>query len=219
MLVIGGLYGGFVTVVEAASLGVMGALVIGMARGRLPWKEISACLVEALRISAAIFMLIIGVFLFQYFLAVTQTSQQVAAWLSGLPYSPLTIMIFIVLGFPGNGGYDVRPARLELGGTCWSIAPVALPGQRSRGDRAIPGYGSLGGEDGLDEPRLDDAVEIDELLEGDALRDGRPGAALAARGVSGDQPGSAQDHVVNARSSDVRELSSVVALRIAVADR
>jgi tripartite ATP-independent transporter DctM subunit len=114
VVVIGGLYGGFVTVVEAASLGVMGALVIGVARGRLPWPEISACLVEALRISAAIFMLIIGVFLFQYFLAVTQTSQQVAAWLSGLPYSPLTIMIFIVLGYLAAGTFIDEVATMLL---------------------------------------------------------------------------------------------------------
>src|SRR5258706_9330213 len=58
-------------------------------------------------------------------------------------------------------------------GTCWSIAPVRAAVVNGRGDRATPGYGSLGGEDGLDEPRLDDAVEIDELLEGDALRGGR----------------------------------------------
>ena len=114
VLVIGGLYGGFVTVVEAASLGVVGALLIGVVRGRLPWNEIVECLVEALRITAAIFMLIIGVFLFQYFLAVTQTSQQVAAWLTGLQYPPIMIMIFIVFGYLAAGTFIDEVATMLL---------------------------------------------------------------------------------------------------------
>ena len=113
-IVIGGLYGGFVTVVEAASLGVMGALFIGVVRGRLPWKEIMGSLVEALRTAAAIFMLIIGVFLFQYFLAVTQTSQQVAQWLSGLQFAPITIIVFIVIGYLIAGTFIDEVATMLL---------------------------------------------------------------------------------------------------------
>jgi C4-dicarboxylate transporter, DctM subunit len=113
-IVIGGLYGGFVTVVEAASLGVMGALFIGLVRRRLPWSEVRESLVEALRTSAAIFMLIIGVFLFQYFLAVTQTSQQVAQWLSGLQFAPITIIVFIVIGFLVAGTFIDEVATMLL---------------------------------------------------------------------------------------------------------
>ncbi len=114
VVVMGGIYGGFVTVVEAASLGVMGALIIGIARGRLPWATIAECLVEALRTSAAIFLLIIGVFLFQYFLAVTQTSQQLAAWLTQLPYTPITIMCFIVIGYLLAGTFIDEVATMLL---------------------------------------------------------------------------------------------------------
>jgi tripartite ATP-independent transporter DctM subunit len=114
VIVIGGIYGGFVTVVEAASLGVMGALLIGIVRGRLPWPMIVECLVEALRTSAAIFMLIIGVFLFQYFLAVTQTSQSLAAWLAQLPFAPITIMLFIVLGYLAAGTFIDEVATMLL---------------------------------------------------------------------------------------------------------
>ena len=114
VIVIGGIYGGFVTVVEAAGLGVVGALAIGVARRRLPRKEIMASLVEALRTSAAIFMLIIGVFLFQYFLAVTQTSQQVALWLSGLQYPPITIIVFIMLGYLLAGTFIDEVATMLL---------------------------------------------------------------------------------------------------------
>ncbi len=46
------------------------------------WIGITGYLVEGLRISASIFLLIVGVFLFQYFLAVTQTPQKLAEWLA-----------------------------------------------------------------------------------------------------------------------------------------
>jgi TRAP-type C4-dicarboxylate transport system permease large subunit len=59
-------------------------------------------------------MLIIGVFLFQYFLAVTQTSQQLAAWLGGLPFAPITIMIFIVLGYLAAGTFIDEVATMLL---------------------------------------------------------------------------------------------------------
>jgi len=95
-LVIGGIYGGFVTIIEAAGLGVIGALAIGLARRRLTWSQIVSSLVESLRTSAAIFFILISAFLFQFFLAVTQTSQLLAEWLSTLPLSPTGIMLVIL---------------------------------------------------------------------------------------------------------------------------
>jgi tripartite ATP-independent transporter DctM subunit len=96
LVVIGGIFGGFVTVTEAAGLGVFGATVIGIARGRLPWARIVESLVEALRTSAAIFFIVIAAFLFQYFLAVTQMSQLLADALVHLPVGPLGIVITIL---------------------------------------------------------------------------------------------------------------------------
>jgi tripartite ATP-independent transporter DctM subunit len=95
-LVIGGIYGGFVTIVEAAGLGVVGALVIGIARRRLDWNSFVNCLVESLRTSASIFFILISAFLFQYFLAVTQTSQLLAEFLSNLPISATGVMLLII---------------------------------------------------------------------------------------------------------------------------
>jgi len=98
VLVIGGIYGGFVTIVEAAGLGVVGALAIGVLRRRLSWNDFVACLVDSLRTSAAIFFILIAAFLFQYFLAVTQTSQMLADFLSTLPLSPTGVML-VIIGF------------------------------------------------------------------------------------------------------------------------
>jgi tripartite ATP-independent transporter DctM subunit len=95
-LVIGGIYGGFVTITEAAGLGAFGSLLLGVARRRLSWQAIVASLVEALRTSAAIFFILIAAFLFQYFLAVTQMSQLLSDLLTSLPIGPTGIVIVIL---------------------------------------------------------------------------------------------------------------------------
>ena len=95
-LVMGGIYGGVVTVTEAAGVGAFGALVIGVARGRLSWSAIVDCLVEALRTSATIFFILIAAFLFQYFLAVSQMSQLLGDFLTSLPVGPLGVVIVIL---------------------------------------------------------------------------------------------------------------------------
>ena len=96
VLVMGGIYGGLVTITEAAGLGAFGALVIGVARGRLSWSAIVDCLVEALRTSATIFFILIAAFLFQYFLAVSQMSQLLGDFLTSLPVGPLGVVIVIL---------------------------------------------------------------------------------------------------------------------------
>ena len=96
VLVMGGIYGGFVTITEAAGLGVIGALTIGVLRRKLDWKGIETSLVEALRTSASIFFILIAAFLFQFFLAVTQMSQLLADFLVSLPVGPLGIVIVLL---------------------------------------------------------------------------------------------------------------------------
>jgi tripartite ATP-independent transporter DctM subunit len=95
-LVIGGIYGGFVTITEAAGLGAFGSLVIGVLRRRLSWQGILDSLVDALRTSAAIFFILIAAFLFQYFLAVSQMSQLLGDLLTSLPVGPLGVVIVIL---------------------------------------------------------------------------------------------------------------------------
>lgn len=120
-VVIGGIYGGFTTVTEGASLGVVGALVIGLARRRLSWKVILECLVESLRTSAGIFFIAISAFLFQYFLAVTEASQSLATWMTALQVEPITIIIFIVIGYLVAGMFIDELATVLL------TVPILFP--------------------------------------------------------------------------------------------
>ena len=98
-LVLGGMYGGLVTVTEAAGLGAVGALVIGVVRRRLNANKILECLVDALRTTASIFTIAIGAFLFGYFLTITQATQDITKALLGLPIGPYGILTLILIGY------------------------------------------------------------------------------------------------------------------------
>jgi C4-dicarboxylate transporter, DctM subunit len=101
--IIGGIYAGMFTPTEAAGAGAAGAFLIGVARGKLGWSAIIGSLVEAIRTSAAIFLVLFGALLFGYFLAVTQTPQHVTGYLVDLGLGPyqtliLIMLIYLVLG-------------------------------------------------------------------------------------------------------------------------
>ncbi|KAA2317278.1 TRAP transporter large permease [Pseudooceanicola sediminis] len=101
--IIGGIYGGIVTPTEAASAGAVLTALIGILRGRLNFRDMRACLIEALRTSVSIYTILMGAMLFGYFLAITQTPQKITAWLAGLdigayPTLALILLFFLIMG-------------------------------------------------------------------------------------------------------------------------
>jgi tripartite ATP-independent transporter DctM subunit len=103
IFVIGGLYGGLFTPTEAGGVGAGGALIIGVLRGRLGRQEIRRSLLQATRTAAAVFTVLIGALLFGYFLTVTQTPQNVTAFLTSLGIGrygvlALIMVMYVVLG-------------------------------------------------------------------------------------------------------------------------
>ena len=101
--VIASIYTGIVTATEAAAVGAFMAAVIGFVRGRLTLSKLMDCLVEALRVSVAIYTILIGAILFGYFLAITQVPQNLTMWMTGLGlgrYGTLLLILalFLVMG-------------------------------------------------------------------------------------------------------------------------
>ena len=78
-------------------MGAIGALVIGLVQRRLTAKVIMHCLVESLRTTAAIFMIVIGAYLFGYFLTITQTTQKLIALMVGLPIGAYGVLAVVML--------------------------------------------------------------------------------------------------------------------------
>ena len=101
--VIGGIYGGLFTATEAAGMGAAGAFIIGVVRRRLSLDDIRRSMLEATRTTAAVFTVLIGAILFGYFLTITQTPQNVTAFLTGLGIGKygilaLIMVMYLVLG-------------------------------------------------------------------------------------------------------------------------
>ncbi len=97
--VLGGIYGGLFTVEEAAGVGAIGTLLLGMARGHLRWPQIRHALIDALRISSAIMMIVVGAFLFGYFLTITQFTQKSVDLLVHLPIGPYGVLALVLAGY------------------------------------------------------------------------------------------------------------------------
>ena len=68
-LVLGGIYGGFFTPVEAGAMGAIGALIIGLIKGKLPPRALLRVLVETGLVTAAICFLIIAAQMYSRMLA------------------------------------------------------------------------------------------------------------------------------------------------------
>lgn len=104
ILVLGGMYGGFFTPSEAGAIGAFGALVLGLGKRQLTWKNFIASLTETGRLTGMVFMLIIGSMIFGYFMAVTEVPFWLANYVGGLPVPAAIVVVaflvmYIILGF------------------------------------------------------------------------------------------------------------------------
>jgi C4-dicarboxylate transporter DctM subunit len=99
IFVLGGMYFGLFTVNEAAGAGAVGTLLIGIARGQLGRREIKTALIDSLRVSSAIMMIVLGAFLFGYFLTITQFTQKAVTFLTGLPVGAYGVLAIIMVGY------------------------------------------------------------------------------------------------------------------------
>lgn len=95
LLVMLGLYFGFFTPTEAGAAGSFFAVVLCALQGRLTWKGFVASVVDTLRISCMVIMIVAGAVIFGRFLAVTRIPFDIASWVAGLPVSKTAIMMII----------------------------------------------------------------------------------------------------------------------------
>ena len=121
LFVLGGIYGGLFTVQEAAGVGAIGALVIGVIRGQLRGPQIKAALLQALRVSSAIMLIVVGAYLFGYFLTITQFTQNAVAFLVDLPIGAYGVLALIMLGYIALGAVMDELAMLLL------TVPIVVP--------------------------------------------------------------------------------------------
>jgi len=96
-LVVGGIFLGLFTPTEAAAIGAFGMLAIAVVRRQISWQGFVKSLMETLRTSCMVLMLLAGAVIFGKFLAVTRIPFEIAGWVGGLEMAPFMVMAVIIM--------------------------------------------------------------------------------------------------------------------------
>jgi len=96
-LALGGLFLGWFSPTQAGAIGAAGALCIGLVKGQLKWDSFVSACKEGLRTSCMVIFIISGATIFGHFMAVTRIPFLLADFVETLPFSPLFILIIIML--------------------------------------------------------------------------------------------------------------------------
>jgi len=97
LVVLGGIYGGVVTPVEAGAAGSLTALVIAVAKRSLGWAGLWKVLVETGHITSVILMLIIAASMYSRMLGVAALPTLFAEWMASLDLSFVAVMVLYVI--------------------------------------------------------------------------------------------------------------------------
>jgi len=99
VIVMGGLFIGLFTPTEAAGIGALGTYLIALIGRNLTWRSFLRSLIETVRISCMIMVIVAGATVFGHFLAVTTIPTEIGAWVAGLSVPPAAVMALIILTY------------------------------------------------------------------------------------------------------------------------
>jgi tripartite ATP-independent transporter DctM subunit len=119
--IIVGIYTGVFTPTEAGGVGVAIVAIVGLAARRFSWRALYNALMEGAEVSAIIFGIIIGVFVYMGFLAHSGLPSELAEAVVGLRTSPLVILFLILLLYLVMGMFLEGTGILLLG------TPIIFP--------------------------------------------------------------------------------------------
>ncbi|TMW72316.1 TRAP transporter large permease [Alteribacter natronophilus] len=96
---IGGIYFGIFTATEAAAVGAFGSLIFAVLFKGISRKKLMASIDETVRLTAMIFLILIGATIFSQFLSISRIPVGVTNYVSGMDVNPYIILILILLVF------------------------------------------------------------------------------------------------------------------------
>jgi C4-dicarboxylate transporter DctM subunit len=121
VVTIGGIYAGVFSPTEAASIGALGAILLGMIGRRLSLRSLVKTIESAVVTSCMLYVIIIGANLFAYFIVQTQLPAVLADGAKGLALPGLLVMILVIVA------YILMGCFLEAIGMILITVPVFLP--------------------------------------------------------------------------------------------
>lgn len=120
-IVIGGIYSGVFTPTEASGIGAAGVVLVAAAAGRFSTAALRAALAETVRMTATIFMILIGGVVFSRFLVQTRLTEAVVGAVTGLDVPPELLLVALALL------YLVLGAVMDTFGMLILTLPLVLP--------------------------------------------------------------------------------------------
>lgn len=121
VLVLGGIYSGFVTATEAAALGALGALILMIAARQFNARTFRDSLLETARTTSMIFLLLVGAAIFTGFMAISGLPQKIAEVIVAANLSVLMVLLIICLVYVFLGCFLDSISMMLL------TLPVLLP--------------------------------------------------------------------------------------------
>ena len=97
VVVVGSIYAGLATPTEAASLGVVAAMILAAFNGKLSIDMLRKAIEGTMRTTAMIMLIIIAAVFLNFVLSVIGLTQALADFVTGLGWSPMQTMLMIVL--------------------------------------------------------------------------------------------------------------------------
>lgn len=97
LLVVGGIYLGWFSPTEGASVGAFGTGVIAWLAGGLNWRSLIDAFADTAGNTAMIFFIVLGAATYNGFLAQSQAPQALSNWVVAQGYSPMTVLIAVLL--------------------------------------------------------------------------------------------------------------------------
>ncbi|MEC5424809.1 TRAP transporter large permease [Virgibacillus sp. C22-A2] len=121
IIVVGGIYIGFLTVIEAAAVGAFGAFLIGIGSRKLNKKNFAEAVLGTIKTTGFLFAVILGAFVLNYVLTITRLPSSLADFLFSSALSPLMIFLLIVCMYIVLGAVMDTVAMLVV------TIPIVLP--------------------------------------------------------------------------------------------
>jgi tripartite ATP-independent transporter DctM subunit len=122
--ILGGIYGGVVTVEEAAAGGAVLSLLFAIVRRRLTWASFWSALVNSAATTAMIYVIIFGASVFGYFITIAGVPPALTSWVGGLGLSPILIIFLLLVMYVIFGAiFDTVSAMLI---TLPFVLPIVL---------------------------------------------------------------------------------------------
>ena len=126
-IVIGGMFSGFFSATEASGIGVLVALLFMIVNRTFTWQKIKIALMDTVKTTAMTMFIVIGAYVFGYFLAITQLPQNLARIVESLAVNRYLVVAVILLIYAVMGCIMDGLAMVLL------TAPIFLPIIKSLG--------------------------------------------------------------------------------------